>query len=87
MSGYTCPFSRCRTPFTTYEELERHVMERSSSEKDDKHNPFLMVPSALADEVQALVAANLRLEQSCGYHKAVADSWHEAYALGKIRGR
>lgn len=87
MSAHTCPFSRCRLPFASYDELVAHVDSRSKAEDDSAHNVATMTAEDLAAEVRHVVAMNLRLEQSAGYHKAVADSWHEAYALGKIRGR
>lgn len=76
--SYTCPFSRCRLPLATYDELVAHVDDRTQAENDYRHNVDVFTPEDLVAEVRHLVAANLRLEGSCGHYRAVADSYIEA---------
>lgn len=72
--GYTCPFSRCRTPFATFAELDQH-MTLTRDPLNHTHNVDIFSPQELIAEVRHLLDSCLRLEQSCGHYKAVADSY------------
>lgn len=75
--GYTCPFSRCRAPFGTYVDLYGH-MALMQDPLNHSHNVDLFTEQDLVAEVRHMVACGLRLEESCGYYKAVANSYVQA---------
>lgn len=82
--SYTCPLPRCRLPLRTIEDVHLHLMNMAA-EENVAHDPRQMSRSVLIECVNALVMSCVRLEESCGYYKSVADSYREADDERKMR--